>query len=313
MVVKVLVTGGAGFIGSHLVDRLIECGYKVTVLDNLFKGKYDTLARHKSNPNLRFYEGEIRNKEDLRNALKGMDYVFHLAAIVNVPLSVENPLLVNEVNVNGTINVLEESCKADVKRLVFGSSCAVYGEPAYMPVDEDHPTKPLSPYGVSKLAGEHYCRVFYESKGFETVCLRFFNVYGPRQDGGPYARVIHQFIDRLKHGEQPIIFGDGRQTRDFVHVEDVVEACLLSINREECVGEVVNIGSGVETSINELAETMIRIFGLYNLEPKYLEERAGDIKRSCASLVKAEKILGYRPKTSLRDGLRKLIEAMKRE
>ena len=311
MIAKVLVTGGAGFIGSHLVDKLIERGFKVVVLDNFLNGKHGNLAQHKDNPDLCLIEGDIRNKKDLRKALKGVDYVFHLAAIVNVPLSVEKPLFVNEVNVDGTLNVLEESRKAEVKRLIFASSCAVYGESIYTPIDEDHPTEPLSPYGVSKLAGERYCRVFYRVYGFETVCLRFFNVYGSRQSGGPYAGVIHRFIKRLKRGEPPVIFGDGKQTRDFVYVEDVVNACLLSINCEECVGEIINVGSGVETSINELAEVLIKIFGLYDVEPKYIGERAGDIKRSCASLVKAEKILGYEPKITLGEGLRKLIEATK--
>ena len=305
--VRVLVTGGAGFVGSHLVDSLVKHGFEVIVLDNLFSGKLENL-KHVDKRNFCLVKGDVRSKADLRKVLKNVDFVFHLAAIVSVPLSIEKPLFVNEVNVNGTLNVLEESLRAGVKRLIYASSCAVYGEPINVPIDENHPTRPLSPYGVSKLAAEHYCRVFYEVYGLETVCLRFFNIYGPRQSSGPYAGVISKFISSLKHGKPPIIFGDGKQTRDFVYIEDVVDACLLSLESKGCVGEFINIGSGVETSISDLAEILIELFGLLDVKPKYAQPRTGDIRRSCASLNKAKRLLGYQPKISLIEGLKRVIE-----
>jgi len=278
---RVLVTGGAGFIGSHLVNSLVREGFEVVVLDNFFSGRLENLS-HIDKHDFCLVRGDVRNKSDLRKALKNVDFVFHLAAIVNVPFSIENPLLVSEVNVDGTLNVLEESLKAGVERLVYASSCAVYGDPLKVPVDEGHPTRPLSPYGVSKLTAEYYCRVFYEVYELETVCLRFFNVYGSRQGGGPYAGVVSKFIEFLRDRKSPVIFGDG-----------------------------VNIGSGVETSINELAETLIELFGLSGIEPEYTCPRVGDIKRSCASLEKARRLLGYRPKFSLKNGLSSLLRELK--
>jgi len=303
LVERVLVTGGAGFIGSHLVDGLMGGGFDVVVLDDFSGGRRENLSVHFGKPNFCLVEGDVRVKADVEKALDGVDVVFHLAAIVSVDFSVKNPLLVNEVNVGGPLNVLRESLNAGVKRFVYASSCAVYGEPVNLPINEEHPTKPMSPYGVSKLAAEHYCRVFYEVYGVETVCLRFFNVYGPRQVVGPYSGVIMKFIDRLKRGEGPIIYGDGEQTRDFVFVGDVVDACLRGMRCENCVGETINVGSGVETTVNKLADGLIELFGMCDVKPVYAEPRAGDIRRSCADLGKAERLLGYKPKTSLREGL----------
>ena len=307
---KVLVTGGAGFIGSHLVDGLMGEGFEVVVLDDFSSGRRENLSFHFGKPGFCLVEGDVRDKADVKKALEGVDVVFHLAAIVSVDFSVKNPLLVNEVNVGGTLNVLKESLNAGVKRFVYASSCAVYGEPIRLPVDEEHPTRPLSPYGVSKLAAEHYCRVFYEVYGFETVCLRFFNVYGPRQVLGPYSGVIMKFIDRLRQGKQPIVYGDGEQTRDFVFVKDVVDACMRVMRREDCVGEIVNVGSGVETSINRLAEVLVELFGLHGVKSVYAKARAGDIRRSYADLSKAEGLLGYKPKTSLMEGLTVLLKEL---
>ena len=304
---KALVTGGAGFIGSHLVDRLMEKGFEVTVLDNFSTGSLKNLSQHLGKANFHLIEGDIRNERDVKKALKDVDFVFHLAAIVSVELSIKNPILVNEVNVCGTLNLLEESLNSGVERFVYISSCAVYGNPIRLPIDEEHPTKPISPYGVSKLASENYCQVFHEIYGLETVSLRLFNVYGSRQAMGPYSGVITKFIDRLKDGKPPIIYGDGKQTRDFVYVQDVVDACLLSLNSKGCVGESINIGSGVETSISDLAEILIELFGLSDVKPKYAQPRAGDIRRSCASLNKAKRLLGYQPKISLREGLKRVV------
>jgi len=307
LVDRVLVTGGAGFIGSHLVDGLMSEGFDVVVLDDLSSGRRENLSVHFGKSNFCLVEGDVRNKADAKKALDGVDVVFHLAAIASIDLSVENPLLVNEVNVGGTLNVLRESLKAGVRRFVYASSCVVYGESVNLPINEEHPTKPTSPYGVSKLAAEHYCRVFYEVCGLETVCLRFFNVYGSRQVIGPYSGVIMKFIDKLKHGKNPIIYGDGEQTRDFVFVEDVVDACLRAIRCRNCVGEMINVGSGVETTVNRLADVLIELFGARDVKPVYAKPKAGDIRRSYADLSKTEILLGYKPKTSLREGLSMLL------
>jgi nucleoside-diphosphate-sugar epimerase len=304
---RVLVTGGAGFIGSHLVETLMSEGFDVVVLDDFSSGRRENLSVYSGESNFCLVEGDVRVKADVEKALEGVDVVFHLAAIVSVDFSVKNPLLVNEVNVGGTLNVLRESLNAGVKRFVYVSSCAVYGEPVNLPINEEHPAKPMSPYGVSKLAAEHYCRVFYEVYGIETVCLRFFNVYGPRQMIGPYSGVIMQFIDKLKHGEKPIIYGDGNQTRDFVFVGDVVDACLRAMKCRNCVGEIVNVGFGVETSINRLAEVLIGVFDVRDVKPVYAKARVGDIRRSYADLSKAEGLLGYKSKTSLKEGLAVLL------
>jgi len=278
---------------------LVSESFDVVVLDDFSSGSRENLSTHFDTPNLCLVECDVKDKADVKKVLEGVDVVFHLAAIVSVDFSVKNPLLVNEVNVGGTLNVLRESLKAGVKRFVYASSCAVYGEPVNLPVSEEHRTKPLSPYGVSKLAAEYYCRVFCEVYGFETVCLRFFNVYGPRQMIGPYSGVIMEFIDRLKRREEPIIYGDGEQTRDFVFVSDVVDACLRAVRRKNCVGEVINVGSGREITISELAKILITLFKVHKVEPVYTKSRAGDIKRSCSDISRARKLLGYEPKVSL--------------
>lgn len=307
MVNRVLVTGRAGFIGSHLVDELMSRGFDVVVLDDLSSGKRDNLSQHLGKPSFALVEGDVRNSADVRKALDGVDTVFHLAAIVSVDFSVKHPLLVNEVNVDGSLNVLSESLKAGVKRFVYASSCAVYGDPVQLPISEEHLTRPMSPYAVAKLAAEHYYRVFCEVYGLETVCLRFFNVYGPRQAIGPYSGVITKFVDGIKRGKNPIVYGDGGQTRDFVFVRDVIDACLRAMRRKNCVGEVINVGTGVETSINKLANVLTELFNLHNIEFVYAEPRAGDIRRSYADLSKAERMLGYKPKASLKEGLTILL------
>lgn len=307
---RVLVTGGAGFIGSHLVDRLMREDFDVVVLDDLSSGRRENLSVHFGKSNFCLVEGDVRNKTDVKKALEGVDVVFHLAAIVSVDFSVKNPLLVNEVNVGGTLNVLKESLRTHVERFVHASSCAVYGEPITLPVNEEHPTKPTSPYGVSKLAVEHYCKIFFEVYGLETVSLRFFNVYGHRQVIGPYSGVIMKFIDRLKRGKEPIIHGNGRQTRDFVFVDDVIDACLLSMRSKNCSGEMINIGSGVETTINRLADVLIGLFGVHDVRPIYAKPREGDIRRSYANLNKAERLLGYKPEKPLMKGLTILLKEL---
>ena len=302
---KVVVTGGAGFIGSHLVNKLLLEGYAVTVLDDLSSGKTENL--NLKDAKLHFLKGDIRNIGTVKKALKNVKVVFHLAAIIDVAFSIKEPLLVNDVNVGGSLNVLNESVKHNVEKFIFASSCAVYGEPFKVPIDEEHPTNPLSPYAASKIAVEKYCEVFGKAYGLETVCMRFFNVYGPRQEGGSYGSVIIHFINRLKERKPPIIFGDGTQTRDFVYVDDVVDALLKSMNLKGSVGEKINIGSGRETSIRELAEVLIQKFGLKNMKPIYVGSRSYDVKRSWANIEKARRLLGYEPHVSLEDGLDRLI------
>lgn len=296
---KVLVTGGAGFIGSHVIDRLLYEGFEVVVLDNFFSGKRENLTPFLGKSNFRLVEGDIRDKAKVKNALNGVHVVFHLASIVSVDLSLRDPILVNDVNVYGTLNVLEGSLKANVEKFIYASSCAVYGEPLYLPIDEEHPTRPVSPYGVSKLAAEHYCRVFYKNYGLQTISLRLFNVYGRRQTNG----VIKTYINRLKRGEIPVIYGDKTKTRDFIYVKDVIEAFISAIKYENCIGDVINVGSGVETPIYRLAELLIELFGLRNVNPIYAQAKAGDINRSCANISKAKKLLHFNPMFSLKEGL----------
>jgi len=306
---RILVTGGAGFIGSHLVDQLMKEGYEVVVLDNFYAGKTENIRHHLGNRGFNLAKGDIRNSEDVKKAVADADVVFHLAAIVNVPLSVEHPLLVNDVNVRGTLNLLEASLKEDIQRFIYVSTCAVYGEARDLPINEEHPIMPLSPYGISKFTAEHHCKIFYMIHGLKTVCLRFFNVYGPRQSEGPYSGVITQFINRLRQEKPPIIYGDGEQTRDFVYVEDVVEASMLTLKSQNCAGEVVNVGTGKPTTITELAKVLMRMFGEAGVKPKYAPVRAGDIQNSYADISKTERVLGYRPRIRLEEGIQRLLQS----
>jgi UDP-glucose 4-epimerase len=304
---RILVTGGAGFIGSHLVDRLIKEGHEIVVLDNFFSGKSKNIKHHLNSRRFYAVKGDVRNPEDVKGATRNVDAVFHLAAIVSVPLSIEKPLLVNDVNARGTLNLLEASLKAHVERFIYASSCAVYGEVNSLPINERHPTSPTSPYAASKLAAEYYCKVFYENNRLNTLCLRYFNVYGPRQMKNSYSGVITQFIARLKKRKPPIIYGDGQQTRDFVHVKDIIEANMLALNCQHEFGEVINVGTGKPTTINQLAEVLLELSGRSDLKPKYAPPRKGDIRDSCADIGKAKRVLGYEPKVTLKKGLRTLL------
>jgi len=304
-----VVTGGAGFIGSHLVGSLLLEGFKVIVLDNFFTGSFENIRTYMDNPRLQIIKGDVRRKRVVREILREADYVFHLAAIASIPLSFKKPRAIDEVNVIGTINLLEESLNSHVEKFIFTSSCAVYGRPIYIPIDENHPTNPLSPYGISKLSAEHYCRVFYETYGLKTVILRLFNVYGPGQERSPYRGVISSFIDALRSGRAPVIFGDGEQTRDFVFISDVINALMLALKAKDVGGMTFNIGSGVETSINKVAEYLLKIFRL-NVKPIYAEARAGDIRRSCANINRAREILGFKANISLDEGLKRYVKAL---
>lgn len=305
---KVLVTGGCGFIGSHLVDVLLAKGDAVTVLDNLSSGTLDNLKTHMDNPTFQFIQGDIRDITVVEKALTDVEAVIHEAAIVSVPLSIENPALTNDVNVRGTLNLLEASAKAGVKRFVYVSSCAVYGDPAKLPINEDVPPNPLSPYASSKLVAEEHCTDFFENHGLETVRLRYFNVYGPRQAANEYAGVMVKFFERIKEDQPPIIFGDGEQTRDFVYVSDVADATALAMSRDGVAGNVFNIGTGESVTINRLCRIFLELTGKEHLKPTYLEARPGEIRHSQADITRATKILGYRPKVTLKMGVGEFID-----
>lgn len=305
---KVLVTGGAGFIGSHLVDELLARGHTVTVLDDLSSGSMNNLKDHANDPALRFIRGDIRDAKAVERAMADIDAVIHEAAMVSVPRSVKDPELASSVNVGGTLSMLRASLNRGVERFVYPSSCAVYGEQEKLPIPEDAPPKPLSPYASSKLMAEENCRKFFEREGLETVCLRYFNVYGPRQSGGEYAGVMIKFLERLRADRPPIIYGDGEQTRDFVYVSDVARATLLALERNGAAGEVINIGTGRETSINRLCEVFLQVSAKEHLKPVHEPARPGDILRSLADISRAGKVLGYEPRVSLEEGIKRLFE-----
>ncbi len=305
---EILVTGGAGFIGSHIVDRLLDEELKVRVLDNLSTGEKKNLAQHKNKKSFQFIEGDIRNFDLVKKAVEGVDAVIHEAALVSVTRSIENPLLSNEINVTGTVNLLKACTDAHVKRFVLASSCAVYGDTKTLPNHENLAPKPLAPYAADKLAAENYAKIFHEVYGLETVSLRYFNVYGPRQKYGPYSGVISIFINRLLKNEPPIICGDGKQTRDFINIKDVVKANMLALSKQKAAGEVFNISTGETTTLNKLAETIQKIMDKTDLKPVHAEPRPGDIKHSYGDINKAKRNLEYTPKVQLEEGLSELVE-----
>ena len=302
---RYLVTGGAGFIGSHIAEALLAEGHAVRVLDNLSSGHEENLAGLA----VEFVRGDIRDRAATRAAAEGVDGVFHEAALVSVPESVEKPVENHEINVTGTLNVLVAAREAGVRRVLLASSAAVYGENPELPKREDMLPEPVSPYALGKIAGEYYLKVFAGLYGVQTVALRYFNVYGPRQDPrSMYSGVISKFAEVLAAGGTPTVFGDGGQTRDFVFVKDVVRANLLAMRSPRAgEGEVFNIGTGRRTSLLELLDALGGILGR-KAAPKLAPPRAGDIRHSVADISRAGEVLGYRPETSLADGLRALVE-----
>jgi len=304
-VTKVVVTGGAGFIGSHLALKLAERGNHVTIVDDLSTGRVENIAALLKTSGAELVRGSVTDLSLLQSVFSGASYVFHLAAIPSVPRSIEDPLGTHQVNVTGTLNVLMAARDSNVQKVVYASSSSVYGDTPTLPKREDMMPSPQSPYAVAKLAGEYYCSVFHQVFGLPTVCLRYFNVYGPRQDPlSPYAAVIPKFITSVLQGRPPIIFGDGSQTRDFTYVEDATEANILAV--ESDATGIFNIGSGDRVSINELARLVLEILGK-DLEPQHLEPRAGDIRHSLADIALA-KTFGYTPKHSLSEGVRRTID-----
>jgi UDP-glucose 4-epimerase len=306
---KVVVTGGAGFIGSHLVRALAERGDQVVVIDNLSTGKESNLAPVADR--CRLVLGDIRERDLLLREFRDVEVVFHQAAMVSVQKSVENPLECNEVNVRGTLNVIECARHWGVRRVVFASTCAIYGDSEVLPKREELPPCPLSPYAVSKLVGEQYGLLYRRLYGLPVQPLRYFNVFGPGQDPtSDYAAVIPRFISRMLAGERPIIFGDGEQTRDFVYVGNVVQANLLAAERDS-PGHPVNIGSGTSYSLNQLVSILNGILGT-SLEPEYREPRPGDVRHSRADVSLARRVLGFAPAVGLREGLEETVGALER-
>ena len=301
-----LVTGGAGFIGSHLVETLVSEGCKVAVLDNLSTGQYRNLKHIEGR--FSFYQDDIRNQAALNAAAEGCEVIFHLAAVVSVPQTVENPVDSAAVNDMGTLFVLETARQQKARRLVFASSCAVYGDDPHLPKREDMVPRPQSPYAVQKLSSEYYARVFYELYGLETAALRFFNVYGPRQDpSSVYSGVISIFMTKALKREAAVIYGDGHQSRDFIYVQDVVRANLLAASTKKVGGSLLNIGTGNSVTINDLWKAICKISG-QNLKPKYEPKRPGDIFESVAAIDSAKTLLSFEPETSIEKGLRATFE-----
>ena len=303
-----LVTGGCGFVGSHIVKKLVKSNEKVKVIDNLSRGSLDRIRDVLDK--IEFIKDDIRSKNTVSKAMKEVDVVIHTAAQVSVTKSIEDPLYDGSVNILGTITLLEEARRREIERFVHFSSAAIYGNPKYVPVDEKHPKNPLSPYGVSKLSSDYYARMYYQLYKVPTVVIRPFNIYGPGQNpGDPYAGVITVFMERVINNKSPVIYG-GTQTRDFINVKDVVNAVMLSIKQEKAVGQAFNIASGVEITIDKLAEIVMNISNSKR-EAVRMGFREGEILRSLASIEKAKEILGFRPKVSLTDGLKEVYEWMR--
>jgi UDP-glucose 4-epimerase len=301
---RVVVTGGAGFIGSHLAEELAKRGSHVIIIDNLSSGKMVNIERLSKISNVEFVKGSITDLPLLEGLFSDVDYVFHQAAMPSAIRSIEEPLTSHEVNITGTLNMLWASRNKKVKKVIYTSSSAIYGDTPALPKREDMMPAPLSPYAVSKLAGEYYCLIFQELYDLPTACLRYFNVYGPRQDpNSQYAAVIPRFIIGILQGDPPIIFGDGEQTRDFIFVKDVAETTIL-IAKSSASG-IFNIGGGESITINRLAKTIIEAMGR-DMKPVYQEQRAGDVRHSLADISKIRR-LGYNPKYSVDDGLKETI------
>lgn len=308
---KVLVTGGAGFIGSHLAGRLLELGYQVRILDNFATGRRSNLATFHGE--VEVIEGDIQSAERAYAAARGCELVFHQAALPSVPRSIQDPLTSNASNVTGLLNVMLAARDSGVRRVIYASSSSVYGANPDLPKSERMAPLPISPYAVAKLAGEGYCRSFGEVYGLQTVAIRYFNVFGPRQDPrSQYAAVIPNFITALLAGEQPLIYGDGEQSRDFTYVENVVQGNLLAAEADGVAGRVYNIACGRRVSLNELFGELRELIGA-DLQPRYTQARPGDVKHSLADISAARADLGYEPEVLLREGLSRTIDHLREE
>jgi len=302
---KYLITGGAGFIGSNIAHVLLEKGAEVRIIDNFSTGRRINLADIEDK--IELIDGDIRDFWTVKDAVKDVDYVLHQAALPSVPRSVANPLTSNSVNIDGTLNLLEAAKQAGVKRFVMASSSSVYGDTPELPKHEAMWTDPLSPYAVTKLTTEKYGKVFFDLYGLETVCLRYFNIFGPRQDPkSEYAAVIPKFINSMLAGKQPVIFGDGEQSRDFTFIDNAVQANILATTAPDAPGKYYNIACGARFTLNELMEMLRSILGS-DIQAKYTPPRPGDILHSYADIAKAREELKYDPKVMFEDGLKKTV------
>jgi UDP-N-acetylglucosamine/UDP-N-acetyl-alpha-D-glucosaminouronate 4-epimerase len=300
-----LVTGGAGFIGCNMIGELVRRGETVRALDNLATGHIENLdpVRQK----IQWHEADIRDLENIRPDFEGVDYVIHLAAIPSVPRSVADPLTSNSANIDGTLNVLLAARDARVKRVVFAASSAAYGDHPALPRVESQEPRPLSPYALTKLTGEYYCRIFTHVYGLETTSLRYFNIFGPHQSpDSPYSGVLSLFISAYMNGQTPTIFGDGEQSRDFTYVENAVDATLRTCTAPDASGHVINVGTGERHTLNETVKILDRIFGR-QVKPRFDAPRAGDVQHSHADISLARKLLGYAPAVRFEEGLKKTV------
>ncbi len=300
-----LVTGGAGFIGSNMVGELVRRGETVRVVDNLATGHIENLTSIRQK--IQWHEADIRDLKSIRPDFEGVDYVIHLAAIPSVPRSIEDPLTANAVNIDGTLNVLLAARDASAKRLVFAASSAAYGDHPALPRVESQEPRPLSPYALTKLAGEYYCRIFTQVYGLEAVALRYFNIFGPRQSpDSPYSGVLSLFISAYLDGKTPTIFGDGEQSRDFTYVDNAVDATLRACTAPDAAGRVINVGTGERHTLNETIAILNKIMGT-QVTPRYDAARTGDVQHSHADIGLARTLLGYEPKTRFEEGLKKTV------
>src|SRR3989344_1129894 len=305
---KYLVTGGAGFIGSNIAKRILAQGDFARVLDDFSSGRKENIAEFLANPNFELMEGDLTNLEVARNAVKDMDFVFHQAAIPSVQRSVEDPIKTNNANINGTLNILVASRDAKIKKLVYAASSSAYGENPQLPKKEDMAPMPISPYALQKYVGERYCQIFWRIYGLPTICLRYFNVFGPHQDpSSQYSAVIPKFITALLKKEKPVVYGTGEQSRDFTFIDNVVDINLLAAQSEKGFGEVFNVGCGDQISLNQILKMLNEILGV-DIEAEYKEGRLGDVPHSRADISKSKEILGYEPKVNFKNGLIKAID-----
>ena len=306
-----LVTGGAGFIGSNIAEALVNAGKKVRIIDNLSTGHIENISDFSAQVD--FIQGDIRYLNTVMEVMDGVDYVLHQAALPSVPRSIQTPIESNDNNLNGTLNILYAAAKSGVKRVVYAASSSAYGDAEQLPKIEDMAPKPLSPYAVNKLAGELYCSVYSHVFGLETVALRYFNVFGPRQDPNSYySAVIPKFIKALLEGKPSVIYGDGEQSRDFSYIDNVVSANLLACKAPDASGQMMNLACGERTSLNSLYQMLQDIMGV-NIPAKYTDPRPGDVKHSLADISKAEKLLGYKVDVPVFEGLKRTATWFRQE
>ena len=302
---KIVVTGGAGFIGSNTVKELLKNNNSVTVIDNLSTGKYENIR------DAEFIKGDITDTNILKNAFKDADYIIHLAAISSIEQTIKDPKKSNDINITGTLNVLSEARDANVKRVIFASSASIYGNTTQLPIKENAPPNPTTPYAISKITGEYYCKSFHELYGLETVALRFFNVFGPRQQlNSAYSAVIPKFINAMLKDKRPTIYGDGEQSRDFIYIKDVVTAIIKATTAPNAAGTSINIATGKGTTLNELVNTINNSLGK-TIKPSYTDKKQGDIKHSLADISLAKRVLDFTPEYTLDKGIEKTIEWLK--